>query len=79
MITCKIFSVKENNTYKNVSSATIDWANREIEILPGHAELFATVNSGKLIIKRDGEENEIVLTGAVINFENPTNTLIVLQ
>lgn len=38
----------------------------EMAILPGHAALMTTLQPGELLIKRDGEETPLVITGGFL-------------
>jgi F0F1-type ATP synthase epsilon subunit len=79
MITCKIFSLLQNKVIEQISSLEIFWSNGEVGILPGHADFFAAVAQGKLTLSLVSGKLEIELNDATVNFDNATNTLIVLE
>jgi hypothetical protein len=79
VITCNISNHSEIKILKDVSSALIAWKNQEVEILPDHAEFFAAVEQGKLVITKGGSPQEFEINEAFVNFDRASNTLFVFS
>ncbi|MDQ1284459.1 MAG: F-type H+-transporting ATPase subunit epsilon [Patescibacteria group bacterium] len=59
-----------------ITQATLPTTMGEITILPNHRSYIASLNPGELMVKKDGEEILLSISGGFIEFHN--NELIVL-
>ncbi|HAI73759.1 MAG TPA: ATP synthase F1 subunit epsilon [Candidatus Moranbacteria bacterium] len=59
-----------------VDQATLPVSDGEITILPNHRSYIASLKAGEIIIKKDGEEIDLAISGGFIEFHD--NTLIIL-
>ena len=68
----------EKITYRDdVDSITLPTQMGEITILPNHAPLISSLKSGEAIIKKDGEEFSIAISGGFLQVQ-PKNKVVVL-
>ena len=59
-----------------VDQATLPVSNGEITILPNHRSYIASLKPGELMIKKNGEEINMAISGGFIEFND--NNLVVL-
>ncbi len=59
-----------------ITQATLPTASGQITILPNHRSYIASLNPGELMLKKNGEEILLSLSGGFVEFHN--NELIVL-
>ena len=68
----------EKITYRDdVDSITLPTQMGEITVLPNHAPLISSLKSGEAIIKKDGEEFSIAISGGFLQVQ-PKNKVVVL-
>jgi len=68
----------EKVAYKDdVDSITLPTQMGEITVLPHHAPLISSLKSGEAIIKKDGEEFSIAISGGFLQVQ-PKNKVVVL-
>jgi len=68
----------EKITYRDdVDSITLPTQMGEITVLPHHAPLISSLKSGEAIIKKDGEEFSIAISGGFLQVQ-PKNKVVVL-
>lgn len=68
----------EKITYKDdVDSITLPTQIGEITVLPNHAPLISSLKSGEAIIRKDGEEFSIAVSGGFLQIQ-PKNKVVVL-
>lgn len=68
----------EKVVYKDdVDSITLFTQTGEITVLPNHAPLISSLKSGEAIIKKDGEEFSIAVSGGFLQIQ-PKNKVVVL-
>lgn len=68
----------EKVVYKDdVDSITLPTQIGEITVLPNHAPLISSLKSGEAIIKKDGEEFSIAVSGGFLQIQ-PKNKVVVL-
>ena len=68
----------EKVAYKDdIDSITLSTLAGEITILPNHAPLISSLKSGEAIIKKDGEELSIAVSGGFLQIQ-PKNKVVVL-
>lgn len=68
----------EKVVYKDdVDSITLPTQIGEITVLPNHAPLISSLRSGEAIIKKDGEEFSIAVSGGFLQIQ-PKNKVVVL-
>lgn len=53
MIHCHLISPQKLTTYKKIESATLPTKSGEIQILPHHAEIFVSLDKGKIILEKE--------------------------
>ena len=70
--------IPEKITYRDdVDSITLPTQMGEITVLPHHAPLISSLKSGEAIIKKDGEEFSIAISGGFLQVQ-PKNKVVVL-
>ena len=68
----------EKITYRDdVDSITLPTQMGEITVLPNHTPLISSLKSGEAIIKKDGEEFSIAISGGFLQVQ-PKNKVVVL-
>ena len=68
----------EKITYRDdVDSITLPTQMGEITVLPNHTPLISSLKSGEAIIKKDGEELSIAVSGGFLQIQ-PKNKVVVL-
>ena len=68
----------EKITYRDdVDSITLPTQMGEITVLPNHTPLISSLKSGEAIIKKDGEEFSIAISGGFLQIQ-PKNKVVVL-
>ena len=68
----------EKITYHDdVDSITLPTQMGEITVLPNHAPLISSLKSGEAIIKKDGEEFSLAISGGFLQVQ-PKNKVVVL-
>jgi F-type H+-transporting ATPase subunit epsilon len=72
----KIVTPEKTVFEETVDQATLPTTDGEITILPNHRSYIASLNPGELMIKKNGEEILMSISGGFIEFHN--NELIVL-
>jgi len=79
MIECKIVSPKKTILYKNLKSICLKTSSGEIQILPQHAQTFALLEEGNIVLtKIDGEKEVFPVKKGCFHFQN-NSLLIVLE
>lgn len=76
MITFKIVTPESTVYENNIDQATLPGVNGQVTILPGHRSYIAALKVGELLLKKNGEEIHIAISGGFVEFTN--NTLVVL-
>lgn len=68
----------ERITYEGdgIKQATLPTTDGEVTILPNHRSYIASLKPGEVILKRDGEEINLAISGGFIEFHG--NELVVL-
>lgn len=67
----------ERTVYKEeIDQATLPVADGEVTILPNHQSYIGALKAGDIMIKKDGESSDIVVSGGFVEFNG--NNLIVL-
>lgn len=59
-----------------VDQATLPVADGEVTILPNHRSYIASLKAGEIMLKKDGQEIEMAVSGGFIEFDK--NNLVVL-
>jgi F-type H+-transporting ATPase subunit epsilon len=72
----KIVTPEKTVFEEEVTQATLPTTDGEITILPNHRSYIASLNPGEVMVKRDGEEILLSISGGFIEFHG--NELIVL-
>ncbi|HBI25663.1 MAG: ATP synthase epsilon chain [Candidatus Wolfebacteria bacterium GW2011_GWC2_39_22] len=67
----------EATVYENeIDQATLPCISGQVTILPGHRSYIAALQAGELMLKKNGEEIHLAVSGGFVEFVN--NTLVVL-
>ncbi|MDD3498185.1 MAG: ATP synthase F1 subunit epsilon [Candidatus Moranbacteria bacterium] len=68
----------ERITYESdgINQATLPVSDGEVTILPNHRSYIASLKPGEVILKKDGEEIDLAISGGFIEFHD--NELVVL-
>ncbi len=75
-INFKIVTPERTVFEDEVDQATLPVSDGEITILPNHRSYIASLKAGEIIIKQNGEEIDLAVSGGFIEFHN--NSLIIL-
>jgi F-type H+-transporting ATPase subunit epsilon len=76
LIKFKIVTPERTVFEDTVVQATLPTTDGEITILPNHRSYIASLNPGEIMLKRDGKEILLSISGGFIEFNN--NELVVL-
>lgn len=76
LIKFKIVTPERTVFEDGVSQVTLPTTDGQITILPNHRSYIASINPGELMVKKDGEESLLSISGGFIEFHG--NELIVL-
>lgn len=67
---CKVISPQYKKEYKNVGSISFTTSSGEVEILPGHAESFFKITSGKVSIDSDDNNDKIEVSEGICHVKD---------
>jgi F-type H+-transporting ATPase subunit epsilon len=75
-INFKIVTPEKTVFESEIDQATLPVADGEVTIMPNHRSYIAALKAGEIMLKENGKENLLVVSGGFIEFNK--NTLIVL-
>ena len=63
MINCEISSPEETRTYENLRSIVLPAQEGEMQVLPGHAEAFVSLQKGNIVLEEEDKKETISIAG----------------
>jgi len=72
----KIVTPERTVFEEEVDQATLPVADGEVTILPNHRSYIASLKAGEIMLKKDGQEIDMAISGGFIEFDK--NNLVVL-
>jgi len=72
----KIVTPERTVFEEEVDQATLPVTDGEVTILPDHRSYIASLKAGEIMLRKDGKEIEMAISGGFIEFDN--NKLVVL-
>ncbi|MFA5872001.1 MAG: F0F1 ATP synthase subunit epsilon [Parcubacteria group bacterium] len=67
----------ERTVFENeIDQATLPTQDGEITILPNHIPLISALKPGDLMIKKDGEEIDLAVSGGIVEVQNNEITIL---
>jgi F0F1-type ATP synthase epsilon subunit len=78
MLTCTITSTEKTEQYAGVRQVRLPAYKGEMQVLPGHAEMFVILRNGDLVLRQsDGREESKRITGGECHIRDDHVTVVI--